>query len=187
MTDQSPAVYDTVFRVGFLDLLLNLLWLLIPIAFLVGGFEYISKKPPKSYLPAAPPSREIQSPFFRKLLGALLILLSLAMAWAIARVTFVDFLDLRAGLKNGRYHVIEGPVENFVPMPYQGHAVERFTVNGIPFSYSTYEVTNCFNHTSSHGGPVRAGLQVRVSYVGGHPGLGSNCILKLEIAKPPSR
>jgi hypothetical protein len=61
-------------------------------------------------------------------------------------------------------------------MPYAGHANEHFTVCGVPFSYSDYVVTEGFNRTSSHGGPMREGLWVRITYVG-------DIIARLEIAK----
>ena len=76
-------------------------------------------------------------------------------------------------LSSGHAQFIEGPVENFVPMPVTGHALEWFDVKGVQFSYSDYVVTPGFNHTSSHGGPIREGLYVRIWYRG-------NDILKLE-------
>lgn len=77
---------------------------------------------------------------------------------------------------SGKYKIVEGRVTDFVPMPYEGHADERFRVNGVPFSYSDYSITCGFNNSASHGGPISEGLYVRISYVG-------NIILKLEIAK----
>lgn len=79
-------------------------------------------------------------------------------------------------LKSGKASFVEGPVENFVPMPVTGHAMESFTVKGVPFSYSDYVITSGFNNTESHGGPIHEGLYVRVWYRG-------NDILKLEVKK----
>jgi hypothetical protein len=70
--------------------------------------------------------------------------------------------------------VVEGLVTNFVPMPVTGHAMESFCVSTVCFKYSDYAVTAGFNRTSSHGGPIREGLPVRITYFG-------NIILKLEI------
>ncbi|WP_322021733.1 MULTISPECIES: hypothetical protein [unclassified Burkholderia] len=53
--------------------------------------------------------------------------------------------------------------------------MERFCVGQVCFSYSDYVVTGGFNNTASHGGPIRAGLPVRGSYVDG-------LIVKLEVA-----
>jgi hypothetical protein len=75
----------------------------------------------------------------------------------------------------GDYSIAEGTVANFLPMPYSGHQNETFSVNGVGFSYSDYEVVPCFNNTASHGGPIRDGLRVRIAYSG-------DCILKLEVA-----
>jgi hypothetical protein len=82
-------------------------------------------------------------------------------------------------LREGRVSTIEGRVTDFVPMPYGGHPDEQFTVSGVRFSYSDYFNVPCFNNSSSHGGPIREGLWVRLSYRG-------NCILKIEVWKPPA-
>jgi hypothetical protein len=79
-------------------------------------------------------------------------------------------------LKAGNFQVAEGPVTGFVPMPYEGHAMESFTVRGHTFRYSDYILTPGFHNTTSHGGPIREGLNVRVSFV-------NNLILRLEVAQ----
>jgi LPXTG-motif cell wall-anchored protein len=76
----------------------------------------------------------------------------------------------------GTAQIVEGPVTNFVPAPATGHANESFCVSNACFSYSDYVVTPGFNQTSSHGGPIHEGLNVRITYVG-------NTILKLEVSK----
>lgn len=84
-----------------------------------------------------------------------------------------DYLALRRALEEGKVDVVEGRVENFVSIPDKS---ERFTVCGTPFSYSDYLVTAGFNNTASHGGPIRAGIWVRIDHVG-------NSIARLEVAK----
>jgi hypothetical protein len=79
----------------------------------------------------------------------------------------------------GTEAVVAGRIKDFVPMPVEGHADERFEVAGIPFHYSDYFVTQGFHNARSHGGPVEEGLQVRISYVSGRRG---NLITRLEIA-----
>jgi len=79
-------------------------------------------------------------------------------------------------LAQNRCRIVEGPVENFVPMPHGGHAEESFSVAGVPFKYSDFIVTDAFNNTSSHGGPIRSDLHVRICY---DPS--ENAILRLEI------
>jgi len=82
----------------------------------------------------------------------------------------------RAAYVQGQYSTVEGTVTNFHPMPYSGHQNETFSVDGMQFSYSDYVLIPCFNNTSSHGGPIREGLRVRIAYSG-------NCILKLEVSQ----
>ena len=69
---------------------------------------------------------------------------------------------------------MEGEVADFVPMPAAGHAMEHFCVQRVCFSYSDFVLNGGFNNTSSHGGPIRAGLPVRIAYLDG-------VIVKLEI------
>ena len=42
--------------------------------------------------------------------------------------------------KDGRMKVVEGQVENFHPMPMDGHDTENFYVGGIYFSYSDFVI-----------------------------------------------
>lgn len=79
-------------------------------------------------------------------------------------------------LKNNEYKIVEGRVNNFVPAPAEGHGMESFEVNGVPFSYSDYIITGGFNQTSSHGGPIKEGMLVRIAYKDG-------VILKIDIKK----
>ena len=68
--------------------------------------------------------------------------------------TYSAYLRHRALVVEGRCNSVEGPVEHFVPMPYAGHAQESFSVAGVPFRYSDFIITDGFNNTSSHGGPI---------------------------------
>ena len=49
-------------------------------------------------------------------------------------------------------------------------------MNGQYFSYSDYDLTKGFNQTQSHAGPLKEGVQVRITHVDGS-------IVKLEIAR----
>ena len=92
---------------------------------------------------------------------------------------FGDYVMTWLNERQGNVAVVEGPVEDFHPMPASGHDLESFTVSGVHFAYSDYVVTAGFNQTSSHGGPIREGLLVRISYRGS---LSDAEIVKLEIA-----
>jgi hypothetical protein len=83
--------------------------------------------------------------------------------------------SLREALGSGRAQVAEGRVTDFTPMSDFGNKTESFRVGDHRFAYSDYVETGGFNNTSTHGGPVREGLQVRVTYVG-------KVIVRLEIA-----
>jgi hypothetical protein len=88
--------------------------------------------------------------------------------------TFRDYLALQRAYRKGQYSVVEGRVEDFRPMPYDGHQEECFSVEHVTFCYSDFEPTGGFNNTASHGGPLRPGLPIRVAYVDNH-------ILRLEV------
>src|SRR5260221_3336043 len=78
--------------------------------------------------------------------------------------TYFAHLQHQALVREGRCRIVEGPVENFVPMPFSGHPEESFDVSGVPFKYSEYAVTDAFNNTSSHGGPINKESYVRICY-----------------------
>jgi hypothetical protein len=104
--------------------------------------------------------------------------LGFACAWTLAAfvATYTDHRNAQTALADGRYEIVEGTVQDFVPMPYEGHALESFSVNGRRFSYSDYVASAGFRQTTAHGGPIREGLRVRVTHAG-------NVILRLEVAE----
>jgi len=102
----------------------------------------------------------------------------LGLGWSLLSYSSArrQFTSYHASYAKGNFSVIEGKVENFVPMLPNGHSAERFTLGRIKFSYAEGIITPCFHHTQPHGGPMRDGLQVRISYV-------DDCILKLEVVQ----
>ena len=98
--------------------------------------------------------------------------------WTIVALfgTLGSHLRARSARASGNYQTVEGVVENFVPQPYNGHAIERFTVSGVPFSYSDYIVAPGFHQSRSHGGPITGGLYLRIGHVKG-------MILRLEVCR----
>ncbi len=85
--------------------------------------------------------------------------------------TWTDYRALRDAATTGRTRVAEGIVTGFAADPKS----ERFCVSGACFTYSDAAVTAGFNMMRSHGGPMREGLSVRVTSLGGE-------IAKLEVA-----
>jgi hypothetical protein len=90
------------------------------------------------------------------------------------------YMAARSALASGEVAVVEGRVESFHPMPAEGHDTERFRVGGVHFAYSDFILTPGFNTTASHGGPIREGLPVRITYMGPPD---DATILKLETAR----
>lgn len=105
------------------------------------------------------------------------LLIVLGIAWMLGTFSTIHGArtGLRLALREGRFEVVEGTVTNFSPMPYEGHRDETFEVDGHRYAYSDYVLTQGFNNTASHGGPIREGLRVRIADVGG-------IIARLEIA-----
>jgi hypothetical protein len=101
-----------------------------------------------------------------------------AIVWTIfaGGAVLSDAINAKRAVEHRDCQSVEGPVRHFHPMPVSGHDNERFEVNGVAFSYSDYIVTAGFNNTSSHGGPIREGLPVRICFRDGE-------ILRLEIAQ----
>ena len=75
----------------------------------------------------------------------------------------------------------EGFVTNFHPMPSGGHEDEKFTVSGVEFEFSDFDIPGFgYNNSKSHGGAIDANKYVRISYIRIK---NSNQILKLEVRK----
>jgi|GEM_PF-1189042 len=104
-----------------------------------------------------------------------------AICWTLISfaATLADYRGTVSVMRNNRAKVVEGIVTQFRPMPYTGHAQESFVVEGIRFEYSDYIITAGFNNTTSHGGPIREGLPVKIWYAGGK-------ILRLDMKQEPA-
>lgn len=88
----------------------------------------------------------------------------------------------------GEYEIVEGYVENFDSMPYSGHAVESFEINGIYFSYSDFEVQQGYHNAKSHGGVISGdGQYLRIGYVQHYYNFeNKNIIVYIEELSPPT-
>ncbi len=112
----------------------------------------------------------------------ILMMTGFAVFWTLAAFlgTYSEYRQLRRAAETGKYESVEGIVTNFVPMPHEGHRDEKFCVKNTCFSYSDYSGRAGFNHTSSHGGPIKEGLPVRIHHING-------VIIQLEVARQDSR
>ena len=90
-----------------------------------------------------------------------------ATLFAIALIAQLSMYHKTVGAyKRGDYQIVEGYVENFDPMPYDGHKHESFEIDGVLFSYSDYDVQPGYNNTRSHGGIIKGnGQHLKVGYV----------------------
>jgi len=116
---------------------------------------------------------------WRKASAAIWLAFSILWTAMVTAGTLGPYLRARRALRDGTASVVEGRVENFHPMPYSGHDTERFTVGNVHFAFTDYSMGTGFNRTSSHGGPVREGLRVRIHFIGSREPM----IAKLEIAQ----
>jgi hypothetical protein len=105
-----------------------------------------------------------------------------ASGWTLLSFTLMysTYREYSDAYRIGRYNVVEGVVEDFRPMPYEGHQEECFRVRNQRFCYSDYELSPGFNQSASHGGPIRAGLPVRIAYYEDDEDAGDH-ILRLEV------
>ena len=95
------------------------------------------------------------------------IFLGFSIFWTLLAFSgpFLSYRQIVHAIAEDRAKVVEGEVTDFVPMPAAGHSMEHFCVQQVCFSYSDFVVGGGFNNTASHGGPIHAGLPVRVTYV----------------------
>lgn len=105
-------------------------------------------------------------------------------AWFLVTILMMypTYQYCQHALQVGEYAIVEGRVENFQPSSDQkGQPPESFTIQEISFSYKDSDVGCGFHHTSGNGGPIRANLPVRITYM---PSM-DNTILRLEIGDVP--
>ena len=97
------------------------------------------------------------------------VMLAFSLLWTATAfaATYAEYRSLLSAYETGSYDVVEGRVDDFVPMPRDRRPNESFSVNGVKFSYSDFHLSSGFNNTSSYGGAIAQGLYVRVYYIGG--------------------
>src|SRR5579864_5525043 len=145
--------YVTVFQIssgsaGFPFALLGLLPLIVGVVVIVGKWRFHWRRPNWLYA--------VCSCAF----GTIWIFL-------VSGPILTEGTDAFAAFRTGQYSLVEGTVKDFHPMPYEGHDEECFSVEVQRFCYSDYNAaTPGFHNAASHGGPIRAGIHVRIAYLG---------------------
>ena len=139
------------------------LWCLIPL--LVGaGFLYNSIVIKKSKNKEKGWDGFVSS--FFKIAGFIVAPIGIGMFLLTTVFMTIEHKEYKEKLANNDVLVVEGYVENFYPMPYDGHDTEHFEINGVYFEYSDYIVMNGYHKSASHGGVItRNGQHLKVKYV----------------------
>ena len=149
-------VYETVFEIS--DVGFKYLWLpAVGALFVVAGAFCFYRGLPRR-------------------LGVFIVLFGIGWTVASFAITNGQYISLIRAYEAGDYQVVEGPVQNFHPMPYTGDGKESFELGSLRFEYSEFELKAAHNTTAVHAGPVEDGLVVRVAYIG-------DKILRLEVRK----
>jgi hypothetical protein len=76
---------------------------------------------------------------------------------------YSEYYRAKKALRTRDYQVIEGTVENFVPMPPGGHSTESFDIDKTSFRYGSGRGSIVFNSEWNHG-YIHNGVQVRIAY-----------------------
>jgi len=94
----------------------------------------------------------------------------LVMSLVACSIVFISQIDMYQNIivayEEGRYVTVEGYVEDFTPMPAEGHAHETFQINGILFDYSDNTALQGYNKPKAHGGVISGnGQYLKVRYI----------------------
>lgn len=91
--------------------------------------------------------------------------LGFAILWTVVGVglPYHNNVTHAAALRDGTASVVEGPIQHF--RTQSDCKDESFTVRGHAFEYSYYEDMGRFHFPQPCGGPIRAGMYVRITYV----------------------
>lgn len=167
----SQLVYD------FADRFPRFGYMLMPLLFVIIGFGiYIYNK---KYVD----NNSNATLGFKRKYGMVfgIIFSSFAVIFSVVSVPAIlgEYFKTKSVYDNNLYQTTEGVVENFHPMPASGHDSERFTVNGIEFEFSDFDIGDYgYNNAASLGGAIKEGLKVRIGFFNNGY---KNVILKLEI------
>jgi hypothetical protein len=152
--------------------------LLIPLV--VGlGFFFIFK-----WYPAPNPganqmgSNDYAGYVFFKWVGWIVGVFTIILFVCLLAAHIYDFSEKKNALENNEVLIVEGYVEQYHAMPFEGHDTEHFEINGVYFEYTNFEVSNGYNTPACYGGVVKEnGQYLRIKYVDYS---GYNVILYIE-------
>lgn len=123
----------------------------IPLMMLIGGIIIFYRERPKG---------------FQCVLMAIFIAVSAATSIFMVVEQVDQYNKIVVAYQQGDYLIVEGYVENFHPMPKEGHDTEEFDLNGVHFEYSDYTVQQGYHNALSHGGVITSdGQHLRIGYI----------------------
>ena len=147
------------YQLNFMDYLGNLIPLLVGVVFLFNSLLIIKSKYKEKGWDGFVAS-------FFKIAGFIVAPIGIGLSLLLTIGMSIEHKEYKEKLANNDVFVVEGYVENFHPMPYEGHDTEHFEISGVHFEYSDYVITNGYHKSASHGGVVtRNGQHLKVKYV----------------------
>jgi len=118
-------------------------------------------------------------------------------AWALLWLCLHNFPfvfghinSLVRAYRDGKYQIVEGPVEVLHEQPATGHTKgDIIVVNGKQFEVNYFYLTPAYRNTLAHGGVLAGGVYARIYYYNNPwnlsrvPGGSSSEILRVDIRK----
>ena len=102
----------------------------------------------------------------KKILLSVIWCFVLAITVLVGKHQITMYYTVTDAYKSGQYQIVEGYVENFDPMPPEGHKEESFEINGVHFSCSDYTVMTGYHNAKSKGGVITGdGQYLKVGYI----------------------
>ena len=94
------------------------------------------------------------------------LVLSLLVCGIVITSQINMYQNIVVAYEEGRYMTVEGYVEDFTPMPAEGHAHETFQINGVLFDYSDNTALQGYNNTKVYGGVISSnGQHLKIRYI----------------------
>jgi hypothetical protein len=103
---------------------------------------------------------------FGMFFGILFFTLAVLISALVIPSQIGEYLKTKSIYTAKKYKTVEGLVQNYHPMPSSGHDTERFVVDGVPFEFSDFDLTDYgYKNAASKGGVIKEGLYVRIGYI----------------------
>lgn len=147
------------YQLNFTDYLWNLIPLLVGVGFLFNSITIIKSKDKEKGWEGFVTS-------FFKIAGFIVAPIGIGIFLLSTIGMSMEHKEYKEKLANDDVFVVEGYVEKFHPMPYEGHDTEHFEINGVHFEYSDYSITNGYHKSAPHGGVItQNGQHLKIKYV----------------------